>query len=325
MKAGITGVTKRASLTQTGNKKKSGFLNFLVKYRYLHLLMLPGLIYFILFKYVPMYGVIMAFTNFDGSGGFWGILNSEWVGFDNFNRFFSSIYFGRLLRNTVLISVYRLIFSFPAPIIMAILINEIRCNVFKRAVQTITYMPHFLSWVVVSGMLIVLLSPTNGPVNSLLESFGVEPIFFVSDTRYFRSLLVVSEIWKSVGWGTIIYLAAITGIDTEIYEAATIDGASRFQKIWSITLPSLKEIIAIMFILAVGKILNENFEQIFNLYNPTVYEVADVFETYVYRQGILNAQYSYTAAVGLFKSVVSLVLVLISNFVAKRLGAQGLW
>lgn len=306
-----------------------GTLNYLkvffVKYRYLHLMVLPCMAYFILFKYFPMYGVSIAFKNYEPVGGFWGILNAPWVGLDNFRRFFGSIYFGRLLRNTLLISLYRLVFSFPAPIIMAILINEINNTFFKRTVQTITYMPHFLSWVIVSGLLIVLLSPVSGPVKYIADVFGVKPVNFLSDARYFRSLLVGSEIWKGVGWGTIIYLAAITGLDQEIYEAATIDGATRIQRIFHITLPQLTPIISIMFILAVGRILDENFEQIFNMYNPSVYEVADVFETYVYRTGIVNAQYSYSAAVGLFKSVVSLLMVVLSNKVAHLLGGEGLW
>jgi putative aldouronate transport system permease protein len=307
-------------------RNAAGYLKvFFVKYRYLHLMILPCMVYFVLFKYFPMYGVSIAFKNYEPVGGFWGILNAPWVGFDNFRRFFGSIYFGRLLRNTLLISLYRLIFSFPAPIIMAILINEINSTIFKRAVQTITYMPHFLSWVIVSGLLIVLLSPVSGPVKYIADVFGVKPINFLSDARYFRSLLVGSEIWKGVGWGTIIYLAAITGLDQEIYEAATIDGATRIQRIFRITLPQLTPIISIMLILAVGRILDENFEQIFNMYNPSVYEVADVFETYVYRTGIANSQYSYSAAVGLFKSVISLLMVLLSNKVAHILGGEGLW
>jgi putative aldouronate transport system permease protein len=208
---------------------------------------------------------------------------------------------------------------------MAILINEIKSTRFKKIVQTITYMPHFLSWVIVAGLMIVLLSPTSGPVAMIFKNLGMRPITFLSDNRFFRSLIVISEIWKGVGFGTIIYLAAITGIDQEIYEAATIDGASRIQKIFRITLPQLTSIISIMFILAVGRILDENFEQIFNLYNPSVYEVGDVFETYVYRTGIVNAQYSYSAAVGVFKSVVSLILVYGSNKIAHLLGNEGLW
>ncbi|MDR1541410.1 MAG: ABC transporter permease subunit [Clostridiales bacterium] len=312
-----------------GLKKRTGFWTdakeFIIRYRFLHLMILPCVLYFAVFKYAPMYGVVMAFKNYDAVGGFLGIMQAPWVGFDNFLRFFNSIYFKRLLGNTVLISIYRLLFSFSSPIVMAILINEIKNTHFKRIVQTITYMPHFLSWVIVSGLLIVLCSPSSGAVAGLFKAFGMEPIYFLSDTRYFRPMLVISEIWKSVGWGTIIYLAAITGIDQEIYEAATIDGASRLQKIFRITVPQLSSIISIMFILAVGRILDENFEQIFNMYNPAVYEVADVFETYVYRTGILSAQYSYSAAVGLFKSFVSLILVLSSNQLAHLLGNEGLW
>jgi putative aldouronate transport system permease protein len=209
---------------------------------------------------------------------------------------------------------------------MAILINEIYSRRFKRVVQTITYMPHFLSWVIVAGLMIALLSPTAGPINAILKKIGMTPVVFLSEIRYFRSLIVISEIWKGVGFGTIIYLAAITGLDQEMYEAATIDGASRLQKIFRITLPQLlMNIVSIMFILAVGRILDENFEQIFNLYNPAVYDVGDVFETYVYRTGIGSAQYSYSAAVGVFKSIVSLILVILSNRFAKFLGNQGLW
>jgi putative aldouronate transport system permease protein len=300
--------------------------NFFVKYRYLHLMALPCAAYFIVFKYLPMYGVIIAFKNYEPVDGFWGIITAPWAGFANFKRFFSSIYFGRLLRNTLLISAYRLVFSFPAPIIMAVLINEINGRRFKRIVQTITYMPHFLSWVIVAGLMTVLLSPTSGPAAMIFKNLGMRPVTFLSDPRFFRSLIVISEIWKSVGFGTIIYLAAITGIDQEIYEAATIDGATRLQKIFRITLPQLlASIISIMFILAVGRILDENFEQIFNLYNPSVYEAGDVFETYVYRTGIVSAQYSYSAAVGVLKSAVSLILVYVSNKAAHFLGNEGLW
>lgn len=319
---------RNANVSVTGrslNKTRwERFKDFIIRYKWLHLLALPGVLYFLIFKYLPMYGITMAFTNYKGAGGIWGILTSNFVGFKQFERFFSSIYFGRLMRNTLLISTYRLIFSFPMPILLAVLINEVSSTKFKRTVQTISYLPHFLSWVVVSGLLMTLLS-TSGPINELIAAMGGKRIYFLSDTRYFRSILVISDIWKGVGWGSIIYLAAITGIDPQIYEAAAIDGASRWQRIIRITVPSIKETIAVMLILQVGKILNENFEQIFNLYNPSVYEVADVFETYVYRIGLVQQQYSYSAAVGLFKSVVSLILVLISNRAAKKLGSEGLW
>ena len=309
-----------------GGRKRSGILYFFKKYWMLNLILLPGLIYFVIFKYIPMYGIVIAFKDYQGgSGGFLGMMTADWRGFQYFKMFFGSVYFGRLLRNSLLISVYRLAFSFPAPIILALLLNELRNLRFKRVMQTITYMPHFLSWVVVSSFMIILLSPSSGPINGLLNRMGINSIFFLNDTRYFRSVLVISEIWKSVGWGTIIYLAAITGVDQELYEAARIDGANRWQQTLRITLPGIKETIAILLILAVGRILDENFEQIFNLYSPPVYEVADVFETYVYRQGVLQAQFSYTTAVGLFKSVSSLVLVMTSNFIAKRLGSEGIW
>ena len=306
--------------------RQEKIVRFFVKYRYLHFMALPCVAYYIIFKYIPMYGVVIAFKNYQPIDGFFGIISSPWAGLSNFRRFFSSIFFTRLLTNTLLISTYRLIFSFPAPIILAILINEVSARNFKRVVQTITYMPHFLSWVIVAGLLIVLLSPTAGPIAAIAKMMGFTPIVYLSDTRFFRSILVVSEIWKNVGFGTIIYLAAITGFDQEMYEAATIDGATRIQKILRITLPQLlMSIVSIMFILAVGRILDENFEQIFNLYNPAVYEVGDVFETYVYRTGIINAQYSYSAAVGVFKAVVSLIMVYSANKVAKYLGNQGLW
>lgn len=307
-------------------KSGSKYADFFIKHKYLHLMVLPCVAYYIIFKYVPMYGVIIAFKNYQPVDGFWGIITAPWVGLAHFRRFFSSIYFTRLLRNTLLISTYRLIFSFPAPIILALLINELNGRHFKRIVQTITYMPHFLSWVIVAGLMIVLLSPSAGPLASIAKMMGRTPTVYLSDPRFFRSILVISEIWKSVGFGTIIYLAAISGMDQEMYEAATIDGASRIQKIFRITLPQLlTSIVSIMFILAVGRILDENFEQIFNLYNPAVYEVGDVFETYVYRTGIVSAQYSYSAAVGVFKAFVSLILVYAANKVARLLGNQGLW
>jgi len=211
------------------------------------------------------------------------------------------------------------------PIILAILINEVVSVRFKRAVQTITYMPFFLSWVVVSGMIIVLLSPTSGPVAAISQELGLQPTAILSDRRFFRSILVISDIWRSIGFGSIIYLAAITGIDQEIYEAATVDGATRIQKIFRITLPQLGFVISIMLILSLGRILNENFEQIINLYSPAVYEVADVFETYVFRTGVLGRQHSMAAAVGLFQSTVSLVMILFCNRAARMLGYEGLW
>ena len=326
MKLGISrlGANLRRE-TQSPLGRQSPLVRFFVKYKYLHLLILPGLIYFIIFKYLPMYGVIIAFQNYKAVGGFRGTFTSEWVGLLQFKRFFQSVYFTRLTVNTILISLYRIILGFPAPIILALLFNELRLRRFKRVVQTVTYMPHFLSWVVIAGFVITILSPTSGPINAVLEKLGFEPIFFLSNKRLFRGILVLSDMWRNVGWQSIIYLAAISGINPELYEAATVDGALKWQKIRHITLPGIKEIIAILLILRVGRILDENFQQILNLYNPAVYEVADVYETYVYRIGILQAEFSFAAAVGFFKSICALVLIYLSNKAAKKLGTQGLW
>lgn len=300
--------------------------SFFVDYFWLHLMILPGLLFFLLFKYVPMYGIIIAFKNYKGAGGgYAGISGAPWVGLKNFEVFFNSIYCGRVFGNTLYISLLRLIFSFPAPILLALLINEIRMSWFKRTVQTITYMPYFLSWVVVAGLLNTLLSPDMGAINVMIRMFGGAPIYFLSSTVWFRPILIISEIWKSIGYGSIVYLAAITGIDQEQYEAARVDGATKMQQIFHITLPAISEIIAIMLILQIGKMFDDNFDQIYNLYSPSVYEVSDVFETYVYRNGIQSSKFSYSAAVGLVKSVLALMMIVFSNRASKRLGAQGLF
>ncbi|WP_442050929.1 ABC transporter permease [Paenibacillus sp. 2TAB19] len=253
-----------------------------------------------------------------------GIIGSPWVGLDHFKfLFFQSPDFMRIFRNTLLISFYNIIFGFPAPIILALLLNELRFKMFKRIAQSISYIPHFFSWVVLSGIIIVMLSPSEGPINFLMKMVGLEPIYFLADTNYFRATLVATNIWKEIGWGTIIYLAALSGIDPTLYEAAVIDGANRRKQIWYITIPSLLPVITIMFILSLGGILNAGFDQIFNLYNPAVYEVADVIDTYVYRAGILGAQFGLTTAVGLFKNVIGIMLVLSTNYVVKKLGQEG--
>lgn len=298
----------------------------ITEYRYLHLMVLPGIAFFLIFKYLPMYGIVIAFKNYKGAaGGFSAIMASDWIGLKNFEIFFNSIYCKRVFTNTIYLSLLRLIFSFPAPIILALMINEVRGTRFKRTVQTITYMPYFLSWVVVAGLLNTLLSPDNGAINALIKLCGGEPIYFLTSKQYFRPILVISEIWKSIGYGSIVYLAAITSIDQEQYEAARVDGASKLQQIFHITLPAISEIIAIMLILQLGKMFDDNFDQIFNLYSPSVYEVSDVFETYIYRNGIQESKFSYTAAIGLVKSVLALAMILFSNRAAKRLGTEGLF
>lgn len=291
------------------------------KSKYLFFMLIPVLIWYAIFHYGPLYGVLLAFKDYSPR---LGILGSPWVGLDHFKfLFFQSPDFMRIFRNTLLISCYHLIFGFPAPIILALLLNELRFGWFKRIAQTISYLPHFFSWVVLSGIIIVMLSPSEGPVNFILSAIGIEPIYFLADTDYFRSTLVATGIWKEIGWGTIIYLAALSGIDPTLYEAAVIDGANRRKQIWYITLPSILPVITIMFILSLGGILNAGFDQIFNLYNPAVYEVADIIDTYVYRAGILGAQFGLTTAVGLFKNVIGIILVLSTNYVVKKMGQEG--
>ncbi len=310
-------------------KQKRGFCYWfskkIWKYRFLHLMIVPGMIIILLFRYVPMYGVVIAFKNYlGGGGGFRGISEAPWVGLTNFRMFFSSIYFKRLFSNTLIISLMRIVFYFPTPIILAIMINEVQNTHAKKAIQTITYMPYFLSWVVVAGLMQILLSPDGGPINVVRQLFGLEPVYYLASKQHFRGLLILSEIWKNIGYGSIVYLAGIAGVDQDLYEAARVDGANKIQQIRYITLPGISEIIAVMLILAVGRVLEDNFDQIFNLYSTATYEVADVFETYIYRTGITGGKYSYAAAIGLCKSAVSFVLVVGANWITKRLGSEGI-
>ncbi|RAV20893.1 sugar ABC transporter permease [Paenibacillus contaminans] len=311
--------------TGTLGSKRNVRLTLLKKNKLFYWLLLPGTIYFLIFHYIPLYGVVIAFKDVTPFDGFEGIFTSEWVGLKHFENFVNSYYFWNIMRNTVLISLYRLLFGFPAPIILALLINEVRIEAFKRIVQTISYLPHFLSMVIVAGLVTTLLTTDGGIVNVFLQKLGFDSIFFLGDKSYFRSVLVVSGIWKEVGWGTIIYLAAIAGIDPQLYEAAVVDGAGRFKQMWHITLPGIMFIVVIMFIFAVGGLLNAGFEQILLLYSPTVYDVGDIIDTFVYRRGLLEMQYSFAAAVGLFKSVIALVLIIGTNYIAKKLGHDGIW
>jgi len=304
-------------LAQTINKMRSHQLYYL--------LILPGLLYFIVFHYAPMYGVIIAFKDISPFDGLAGMLSSRWVGFQHFRTFFDSYYFWDIIGNTLTISFYRLLFGFPAPILLALLMNEVTHTYFKRVVQTISYLPHFISMVVLAGLTTTLLSVDSGIVNSVLEKLGFEPIFFLADAKYFRSVLVVSGIWKEIGWGSIIYLAAIAGVDQQLYEAAKVDGASRLRQMWHITLPGIRPIAIILLILQIGHVMDAGFEQIFLLYSPPVYQVSDIIDTYVYREGLVDVKYSFASAVGLFKAVIALVLVAGANMLAKRFGQEGIW
>lgn len=288
-----------------------------------YVLLLPVLILVLVFSYFPMYGITMAFKDFKIMQGIWG---SDWVGLANFERLFRSPSFFQVMRNTIVISIYRLVFGFPAPILFAILVNEIVHTRFKKVVQTVAYLPHFMSWVVLGGVVRNLLSADRGIINYLIQLFGGEPIMFLTDTDWFRSILILSGIWQGVGWASIIYLATIAGIDPQLYEAAVIDGANRYQMAVKITIPSLYPVITIQLILSIGGILNAGFDQIFNLYSPMVYEVADILDTYVYRIGIAEgSDYSFATAVGLFKNVVGFGLVIFTNFVTKRISDNGIW
>ncbi|MCE3199574.1 sugar ABC transporter permease [Paenibacillus sonchi] len=280
--------------------------------------------FFIVFKYGPLYGVVIAFKDFKVVDGIWG---SPWVGFQHFQELFQSSDFYRLLKNTLLLNFYQLVFAFPAPIILAILLNEVRSRYFQRFIQTTMYLPHFVSWVIMSGLLIYFLSPTTGIMADIMGWFGKEPIFFMGKKEYFRSIVVGSSILKDLGWGSIIYFAALSGINPEIQESAIIDGANRWQRIIRINVPSIMPTVSIMFILSLGGFLSANFEQIINLLNPVTFETGDVIDTYVYRVGLQQFQYSYTAAIGLFKSLVGLVLILGANLTVKKLskGENGLW
>ncbi|WP_083536891.1 MULTISPECIES: sugar ABC transporter permease [unclassified Paenibacillus] len=286
-------------------------------------MLLPGIVYFIVFKYMPMYGVIIAFKDFSLVDGIW---KSGWADPWNkhFQLFFNSPYFSQLLTNTILISVYKLIFGIVPPILMAILLNECRIRWFKSLIQTLTYMPHFLSWVIIYGMMIALLSQSSGLVNQWIEAAGGKAVPFLTSTAHFRSLLVGSEIWQNLGWGAIIYLAAMAGIDPTLYEAARVDGASRLRMIWHITLPGIRSVIIMLFILSLGHILDAGFAQIYVLYNIQVYSVADIIDTWVFRTGLNQLNFSLAAAVGLFKSGIGFVLVLVSNKIAKQWG-EGIW
>ncbi|MEK4850219.1 ABC transporter permease subunit [Paenibacillus sp. FSL H7-0756] len=278
----------------------------------------PGIIFVFIFSYIPMYGVVMAFQQYDIFGG---MMNSPWVGLRQFSMFFEAPEFWNVMRNTLVISLLKLIICFPAPILLALMLNEVGHMGFKRVIQTVSYLPYFLSWVIVSGFVFSLLSVDNGTVNYLLERFNLvqEPVNFLAVPRYFWSILVSVNVWKEVGFGSIVYLAAIAGIDPTLYEAASIDGASRFKQIHLITLPSITPIIVIFMILAIGGLLSAGFEDILLLAtNPVLRPYSDVIDTYVYRVGILNARFSYATAVGLFKAVISVILLVTANKIARR-------
>lgn len=294
----------------------------LVRNRWLYFMVLPGLLYFLVFKYWPMYGIFIAFKDFQPFLGFW---DSPFVGLKHFERLFSDSNFLVLFRNTLILAAYNILFFFPLPIVIALMLNELRHEFSKRIVQTLVYIPHFMSWVVVVGIAYMFLTTEGGIVNELLVRFGGEKINFLVSNEWFRTIITAEVIWKETGWGTIIFLAALSGVDPQQYEAARMDGANRLRQLWHITLPAIRSTIIILLILRLGHFLDTGFEQIFLMLNAMNRDVGEVFDTYVYSVGISQGQYSFSTAVGLFKSIVGLILVVVSNNLAKKFGEEGIY
>lgn len=312
---GKTKTMTEKSMARTQRMKK------IKRSKYLYIILIIPLLYYLIFHYMPMYGVIIAFKNYNIGNGIWG---SEWVGFKWFEKFLADPYFWKLVRNTLLLNIYGLIWGFPIPIILAVLLNEVTNSRFKKTIQTVSYLPHFISTVVVCGMVVNFLS-LDGIINQFLTAFGLEKIQFLMFPEYFRSIFTATGIWQSCGWTSIIYLASLTGVDQEILEAAMIDGANRWQRIRNVTIPSITPTISIMLIMQLGKLMTLGYEKILLLYNGSTYETADIISTYVYRRGILNNDFSYATAVGLFQSVVGVILLLAANKVSKKLSDTSLW
>lgn len=314
----MTGIVKTVS-PKKGKRRQ--LWSEMCKYRWLYFLLIPGVIFFFVFKYIPMYGLKIAFMDYNQ----YNPAASEWVGLEQFVKLFSTRSFVPVLRNTVVISLLKLLIGFPIPIILALMMNEMRNLKFKKVSQTLLYLPHFISWVILAGIIMTLLDPDNGLITDLIMKITGEKVMVLTDQKWFVPMLIVTDIYKGMGWGTILYFAAISAIDPQLYEAASIDGAGRWRQAISITLPSIVPTIVVCFILNCGNILNAGFDQIFMLYSSHVYDVADIIDTYVYRMGIVNADYSFSTAAGMFKSVVAFIMILIVNSIAKKTGNEGLF
>ncbi|WP_254638867.1 sugar ABC transporter permease [Cohnella sp. GbtcB17] len=310
---------------QTGalqKQRRASFWQRVKRHRWFYIMLLPGMIYFFIYKYLPMWGILIAFQDYQPFKGFSG---SQWVGFKHFETFFQDEMFWNLFRNTFVLAIYNIVFFFPMPIIIALMLNEVRKESFKRIIQTLIYVPHFVSWVVVVGISFLFFSTENGIVNQMLSSAGKEPVNFLLSAEWFRTMITSQVIWKETGWGTIIFLAALAGIDPQLYEAARMDGAGRWRQLWHITVPAIRSTIIILLILRIGTFLDTGFEQIFLMVNPLNRDVGEVFDTYVYSSGITQGKFSYSTAVGVFKSIIGLVLVMGANRLAKRFGEDGIY
>jgi len=303
-------------------KKRAELKRRIKKNKLIYLMITPGVLYLFIYKYIPMYGLIISFQNYKP---YKGISGSEWVGFDHFNRLFSSPDFWMILKNTLVLFGLQLVVYFPIPIIIALMLNEVRRNYFKRTIQTLIYLPHFMSWVVIVSISYVILTMDGGIINELLSSLGFKQINFLLNSDWFRPMYIIQVIWREAGWGTIIFLAAISAVDPQLYEAARMDGASRFRQIWHITLPAIRSVIVILLILKIGDVLELGFEHVYLLLNSTNRSVAEIFDTYVYTIGLRQGQFSYATAVGFFKGFIGLILVVFANWLAKRFGQEGVY
>ncbi len=311
-----------ARIARPGTNRLQALGAYIWKHKYMYLMLVPAILYYIIFCYVPMGGIIIAFKKFNPMRG---ILASDWVGLRHFQQLFGLKKFYSVLWNTISISFTRLIWGFPFPIIISLLLNELRLNRFKRVIQTAIYIPHFISWVVLGGILTNLLSADSGIINAVIKALGGKAVGFLTDKRYFIPTMVVSMIWKTFGWNTIIYLAALTSVDPQLYEAAIVDGANRWHQLWHITIPCILSTIVVVLILRIGSLMQAGFEQIFVLYHPGVYSNADIIDTYVYRIGLTEGKFEMATAVGLFKSVVNFALIVIANKLARMFGEEGVY
>ncbi|MFC5449282.1 ABC transporter permease [Paenibacillus aestuarii] len=315
----LANMASASSSTQT---RRSSLLRAMSSRYDLYLMLLIPILWYLVFHYGPLYGLQIAFKNFSPAKG---ITGSAWVGLDHFKRFIESYYFWRLLWNTVSINLFSLLFAFPIPILLAVLVTEIRNKAFSKIVQNITYIPHFISIVVMVGMLMLFLAPRGGPVNTIIEAFGGEPVRFFDSAAWFKPIFISSNIWQNMGWQSIIYIAALSGVNPQLYEAAKMDGASRLRRIWHVSIPGILPVIVILLILDVGHFMNVGFEKILLMQNNLNLESSDVISTFVYSSGILKGEYSYTAAIGLFNSIINLALLLLVNRFARKKAETSLW
>ncbi|MCR2805971.1 ABC transporter permease [Paenibacillus soyae] len=315
-------LTAEPQIAPPKSKTSSELKKRIWKNKLLYVMAIPGILFFILFKYVPMYGLVISLQDFKP---YEGISGSDWVGFEHFKRLFTEPEFLNILTNTLILFGMNLIFFFPIPIILALMLNEVRIAIFKRLVQTLVYIPHFMSWVIIVSISYVMLTMDGGIINELIAKFGGEKVNFLLSPEWFRPMYIVQVIWREAGWGTIIYLAAIAAIDPGLYEAARIDGAGRFRQIWHITLPAIRSVIIVLLILKIGDVLELGFEHVYLLLNSMNRGVGEIIDTYVYTAGLQQGQFSYSTAIGFFKSFIGLILVMAANWLAKRMGEEGVY